>query len=164
MVDVKRPIVGASRLMDRKPTRQIPRRQSGATLDLTHRSGLFMLQASTLHQPKLWALVAEDAPEVPPAVRGEEMERERERGWVAKNQMRHMQLSIQLLVVQFDASAVSAMVQYPCQSSRERERRTRITITGPTWNTSHPMRLLSPEDRGRRTHDHSPVCRNPTRT
>ena len=59
-----------------QPGGQILRRQSGGTLDLTRRGGLFMLQASTHVHPRLLASVTEDEPEVPLDVMDEEMERD----------------------------------------------------------------------------------------
>ena len=42
-----------------------------------------------------------------------------------------------------------------CVRARGREKNALGTITSPARHTSHPMRLLPPEDRGRRANDHS---------
>ena len=83
VVDVKRPILSVSRLMDRgietfiQVGKQILRRFNGATVKLTRRGGLFVLQCE-LVVPMLLAPVDEEpageAPDLPPV--DEEMERE----------------------------------------------------------------------------------------
>ena len=83
VVDLKRPIMSASRLMDRgietliQADRQFLRRFDGATVVLTRRGGLFVLECQ-VSTPRLLAPVAEepagDAVDLPPA--DEELERE----------------------------------------------------------------------------------------
>ena len=83
VVDVKQPILSVSRLMDRgietfiQAGKQFLRRFVGATLELTRRGGLFVLQCQAV-VPMLLALVDEEpageAPDLPPI--DEEMERE----------------------------------------------------------------------------------------
>ena len=80
VVDVKRPILSVPRLMDRgiiQAGKQFLRRFDGATVELTRRGGLFVLQCQTV-VPMLLAPVdeepAEEAPDLPPV--DEEMERE----------------------------------------------------------------------------------------
>ena len=64
VVDVKRPIMSASRLMDRgietliQGDRQFLRRFDGATVELTRRGGLFVLECQVVI-PRLMAPVAE---------------------------------------------------------------------------------------------------------
>ena len=80
--NVKRPILNASRWMDRgietliQAGRQSLRRFDGATFELTRRGGLFVLQCPVV-VPRLLALVDEPAGEAPdlPSV-DEEIERE----------------------------------------------------------------------------------------
>ena len=83
VVDVKRPILSVSRLMDRgietfiQAGKQFLRRFDGATVELTRRGGLFVLQCQAV-VPMLLAPVDEEpageAPDLPPI--DEEMERE----------------------------------------------------------------------------------------
>ena len=83
VVDVKRPILGVSRLMDRgietfiQTGKQSLRRSDGATVEPTRRGGLFVLQCQAV-VPMLLAHVDEEpageAPDLPPV--DEEMERE----------------------------------------------------------------------------------------
>ena len=83
VVDVKRPIPSVSMLMDRgtetfiQAGKQILRRFDGATVELTRRGGLFVLQCQAV-VPMLLAPVdvepAGEAPDLPPI--DEEMERE----------------------------------------------------------------------------------------
>ena len=79
VVDVKRPILGVSRLMDRgietfiQAGKQSLRRFDGATVELTRRGGLFVLQCQVV-VPMLLALVdddpVEEAPDLPPVDEG----------------------------------------------------------------------------------------------
>ena len=83
VVDAKRPILSVSRLMDRgietfiQAGKQILRRFDGATVELTRRGGLFVLQCQVV-VPMLLVLEdeepAEEAPDLPPV--HEEMERD----------------------------------------------------------------------------------------
>ena len=83
VVEVKRPILSVSSLMDRgietfiQAGKQILRRFDGATVELTRRGGLFVLQCQVV-VPMLLALVDEEpageAPDLP--LDDEEMERE----------------------------------------------------------------------------------------
>ena len=83
VVDVKRPILSVSRLMDRgietfiQAGKQFLRRFDGATVELTRRGGLFVLQCQAV-VPMLLTPVDEEpageAPDLPPI--DEEMERE----------------------------------------------------------------------------------------
>ena len=83
VVDVKRPILSVSRLMDRgietfiQTGKQSLRRYDGATVELTRRGGLFVLQCQVA-VPMLLAPVDDEpagvAPDLPPV--DEEMERE----------------------------------------------------------------------------------------
>ena len=67
VVDVKRPILGVSRLMDRdiemfiQAGKQSPPRFDGATVELTRCGGLFVLQCQVVVVPMLLAPV-DDAP------------------------------------------------------------------------------------------------------
>ena len=78
VVDVKRPILSVSRLMDRgietfiQAGKQILRRFDGATVELTRRGGLFVLQCQAVVPMLLAPVDEEPAGEAP----GEELERE----------------------------------------------------------------------------------------
>ena len=75
-VDVKRPILSVSRLMDRgietfiQTSKQSLRRLNGATVELTRRGGLFVLQCQVACCPMCLAPVEEEpageAPDLPP--------------------------------------------------------------------------------------------------
>ena len=139
VVDVKRPILSVSRLMNRgietfiQTVKQILRRFDGATVELIRRGGLFVVQCQAV-VPMLLALVDEEpageAPDLPlqPVTSGDIMD-----------------------------------THLPCQprlqrlwpSSWERKQRC-VTITKPARHTRHPMRPLLPEDRGRCSNGHSP--------
>ena len=85
VVDVKRPILSVSRMMDRgietfiQAGKQMLRRFDGATVELTRRGGLFVLQCQAVvpvdEEP------AGEAPDLPPV--DEEMERE----WMGREEV-----------------------------------------------------------------------------
>ena len=167
VVDVKRPILSVSRLMDRgietfiQAGKQFLRRFDGATVELTRRGGLFVLQCQAV-VPTLLAPVDEEpageAPDLPPI--DEEMERE----LIVREEV-EPPVAIEVPAPDEPTSnerrhhghtfAVSTLVQHLCPSSRERKQ-TCVTVTKPARHTRHPMRLLLPEDRGRCSNGHSP--------
>ena len=124
--------VGFSRLMDRgietfiQAGKQFLRRLNGATVELTRRGGLFVLQCQAV-VPILLALVDEEpaveAPDLPPI--DEEMERE-----LKGREDVEPPVAIELLAPDEPTSderrhyghafAVSTLVQHLCPSSRER--------------------------------------------
>ena len=135
VVDVKRPILSVSRWMDRgietliQAGKQSPRRFDGATVDLTRRGGLFVLQCQVF-VPRLLALVddepAGDAPDLPPVDEEMErvlMEREEVEPPVAVEEFLHpvSQPVKSADIIGSQTSAISAMVQCLCPSSRERK-------------------------------------------
>ena len=141
--------------------KQFLRRFDGATVELTRRGGLFVLQCQAV-VPMLLALVDEEpageAPDLPPI--DEEMERE-----LMGREEVEPPVAIEVPAPHEPTSderrphghtfAVSTLVQRLCPSSRERKQ-TRVTVTKPARHTRHPMRLLLPEDRGRCSNGHSP--------
>ena len=167
VVDVKRPILSVSRLMDRgietfiQAGKQFLPRFDGATVELTRRSGLFVLHCQAV-VPMLLAPVdeepAEEAPDLPPV--DEEIERElmgREEveppfaievpapGEPTSDERRH--------------HGLTHLPYQPwcniCVRARGRVKQTCVTVTKPGRHTRHPLRLLLPEDRGRCSNGHS---------
>ena len=137
-----------------------PRRFDGATVALTRRGGLFVLQCQTV-VPMLLALVDEEpvgeAPDLPPI--DEEMERElmgREEVEppVAIEVPAPDEPTIDERRHHGHTFAVSSVVQRLRQSSRERKQ-TCVTVTKPARHTRHSMRLLLLEDRRRCSNGHS---------
>ena len=132
VVDVKRPILSVSRLMDRgietfiQAGKQFLRRFDGATVEFTRRGGLFGLQCQPV-VPMLLAPVDEPAgkaPDLPPI--DEEMERE-----LMGREEVEPPVAIEVPASDEPTSdewrhhghtfAVSTLVQHLCPSSRERK-------------------------------------------
>ena len=148
VVDVKRPILSVSRLTDRgietfiQAGKQIPRRFDGATVELTRRGGLFVLQCQVV-VPMLLAPVDEEpageAPDLP--LVDEEMERE----LMGRKEVEPP--------VAIEVPAPSEPWCNVCVQARGRENRHE---SRPQNRPGTPVRLLLPEDRGRLSNGHSP--------
>ena len=167
VVDVKRPILSVSRLMDRRietfiqAGKQILRRSDCATVELTRRGGLFALQCQAVVSMLLAPVDEEpagEAPDLPPV--DEEMERE-----LMGREEVETPVAIEVLAPDEPTSderrhhgltiATSTLVQRLCPSSWGRKQ-TCVTITKPVKHTRHPMRLLLPGHRGRCSNGFSP--------
>ena len=162
IVDVKRPILSVSRLMDRgietfiQASKQILRRFDGATVELTRRGGRFVLQRQAV-VPMLLALVDEE-----PAGKAVDEEMERE---LMGREVVEPPVPIEVPAPDEPTSderrhhGLTHLPDQPwcnvCVRARERENR-HVTITKPARHTRHPMRLLLLEDRGRFSNGHSP--------
>ena len=168
VVDVKRPILGVSRLMDRgietffQAGKQFLRRFDGATVELTRRGGLFDLQCQAV-VPMLLAPVDEEpageALDLP--LVDEEMERE-----LMGREEVEPPVAIEVPAPDEPTSderrhhGHTHLPYQPwcniCVRARGRENRHVSTITKPARHTRHPMRLLLREDRGRCSNGQSP--------
>ena len=144
VVDVKRPILSVSRLMDRgietfiQAGKQFLRRFDGATVYLTRRGGLFVLQCQAVVPSVNWW---------------------DEKKWnhQLRSKFRHPMsqpvtsgdiMDSHTCRINFGATSVSEL-------ARERKQ-TCVTATKPARHTRHPMRLLLPEDTGTCLNGHSP--------
>ena len=129
--------------------KQFLRRFDGATVELTHRGGLFILQCQAV-VPMLLAPVDEEpageAPDLPPI--DEEMQRE----LMGREEV---EPPVAIEVPAPDEPTSDGRRHHLFPSSREKKQ-TCVTITKPARHTRHPMRLLLPEDRGRCSNGHSP--------
>ena len=146
VVDVKRPILSVSRLMDRgietfiQAGRQFLRRFDGATVELTRRGGLFVLQCQAV-VPMLLALVDEEpageVPDLPP------IDEEKERELMGREEV-EPPVAIEVPASDEPTSderrhhghtfAVSTLVQHLCPSSRE----TTEMCDGHKTSQAHP--------------------------
>ena len=161
VVDVKRPFLSVSRLMDRgietfiQAGQQILRRFDGATVEFTRRGGFFVLQCQVVHlwmksqRGKLWIshlltrrwkreLMGREEVEPQAAIEVPAP------GEPTSDERRHHGHTF----------AVSTLVQHLCRRSWERKQKC-VTVTKPARHTRHPMRLLLLADRGRRSNGHS---------
>ena len=156
VVDVKRPILSVSRLIDRRletfiqAGKQLLRRFDGATVELTRPGGLFVLQCQA-GVPMLLAPEDEEpvgeAPDLPPI--DEEMERE-----LMGREEVEPPVAIEVPAPDepiSDERRRHGLTHLPYQSwcnicvrARGREKQTRVTVTKPARHTRHPMRLLLP--------------------
>ena len=144
--------------------KQILRRFNGATVELTRRCGLSVLQCQVV-VPMLLAPVDEEpageALDLPPV--DEEMERE-----VMGREEVEPPVAIEVQAPgepTSDERRHHRFTHLPyqpwcnvCVRARGRENRHESRSQKPARHTRYPNRLLLPEDRGRRSNDHSPGC------
>ena len=156
VVDVKRPILSASRLMDRgietliQTGKQSLRRFDGAIVELTRRGGLFVLQCQVVI-PRVLAPVVDEpaghAPDLPPF--DEELERELMGRYEVEPPVANE--------VPAPSEPTSEERRHHCLTHlphqpwcnvcvRARGRENRHESRSQSQHTSHPIRLLLPED------------------